>query len=68
MEKPNKYNLVADGGKQLDKRTWQGKALIERIKDRDAVIATDEDIPAHYGMLRIKDIEQLFTTDNLILS
>lgn len=62
----NKHRLVADGGETIDKRTLAAKDLIRRIKY--VALHTGSDINPMYLGLRMKDINQLFTTENLNLN
>jgi|GEM_PF-6978235 hypothetical protein len=60
---PNKHILVSDGGVSFDRRTWAGKDLIKRIKETAAYM--NDDINPNFLGLRLKDINLLFTTENI---
>jgi hypothetical protein len=58
----NKHILVSHGGVSFDRRTWAGKDLIKRIKE---TAKYSGDIPKNFLGLRFKDINLLFTTENI---
>lgn len=62
----NKHILVSNGGVSLDRRTWASKDLIKRVKD--VALYKGDDINPTYLGLRLKDINLLFTTDNINLN
>lgn len=62
----NKHRLVADGGESIDKRTWAAKDLVKRIKE--VALYDGDDINPNFLGLRMKDINNLYTIDNLNLN
>lgn len=63
----NPIRLTLDGGRRLDKRTFEAKTLIERIR-YNALIPNQALKVSYSRMLRINDIAQICTINSLNLN
>lgn len=65
---PNEIIIVSDGGMSFDKNTLAGKELVRRvIKMKDTPVGSAS-ITFYHSSLRIKDINLLFTIENINLN
>jgi len=69
------YRTIRNGGRTIDKRTIEGKDLVDRIKEHHLMKEVEKDrISYDYGVnkkfltLRMKDLDILLNTADLILN